>query len=167
MENLVFDNITPSDYEWLNGVNNKSAPAMNEMSMVEMVSLIDRSSVARIARVEGDSVGALIAFLPNKNYDSSNYQWFNQNYSDFLYIDRAMVEEDYRGAGIGKKLYSDTIRVAKELGVSSITCEVNTKPPNLRSMEFHKRQGFVLLENRHNALDNKHVAMLSLPLEVV
>ena len=45
----------------------------------------------RVAEVDGQLTGFLIALAPDADYDSPNFLWFRDRYPDFIYIDRIVV----------------------------------------------------------------------------
>ena len=84
-----------------------------------------------------------ITFAPGAPYTSVNYQWFSQNYSDFVYLDRIVVSENMRNQTLGEKLYlAVEQRMIKDRCAPILTCEVNLNPPNHGSIRFHNRIGF-------------------------
>ena len=57
-----------------------------------------------------------------------------------FWIDLIFVKEEFRGRGIGRMLYDEAIKIAKELGFRRITIDVFEA--NGRSKRFHSRLGF-------------------------
>ena len=76
------------------------------------------------------------------SYASENYAWFLNNYSEFLYIDRIVVDKAFRGLGIGKKLYEKVFEHAAKTGVEFVTAEIDLIPYNESSLKFHEKMGF-------------------------
>ena len=70
------------------------------------------------------------------------FQWFKQRYDSFVYVDRIVIKEGSRAKGVGTMLYDDLYSWAKVKGLSQITCEINSKPPNVPSVNFHAKMGF-------------------------
>ncbi len=91
-------------------------------------------------------VGLVDAFLlamdQRADYDSPNYQWFQQRYKRFVYIDRVVVAAAARGRGYARLLYQDLFRHAADAGHQHVVCEVNVQPPNPASDLFHAALGF-------------------------
>src|SRR5260221_13140432 len=50
-------------------------------------------------------VGFLLAFLPEANYDNPNFFWFKARYEHSIYINRAVLSEDFRGLHLATSVY--------------------------------------------------------------
>ena len=96
----------------------------------------------RVAEIDGRVGAFLLAFREGAAYDSPNYLWFAQRYSEFLYIDRIVVDPEQQGRGLGARLYDDLFAYAQIAGVATVTCEFDLDPPNPGSQKFHARFGF-------------------------
>jgi GNAT superfamily N-acetyltransferase len=59
---------------------------------------------------------------------------------DIFWIDLIYVKQEYRGRGLGKELYADAVRIAKELGLTKIVIDIFH--PNTGSRRFHSGLGF-------------------------
>jgi ribosomal protein S18 acetylase RimI-like enzyme len=68
-------------------------------------------------------------------------------------IDELVIDQEHRGAGVGRDLIEAAVRRARALGCSEV--EVNTETVNLRARDFYKKLGFeeigVLLEKAVDA----------------
>jgi len=71
-----------------------------------------------------------------------NYQWFDQHYENFAYIDRIVVRDGSRGRGLGTLLYENLFAWATGQKIWNIVCEYNADPLNEASREFHNALGF-------------------------
>ena len=91
------------------------------------------------------------------NYDSPNYGYFKAKYDEFLYIDRVAVEADHQRKGIGSLIYRNIYQFAINNNVP-LCCEVNTKPKNDQSIDFHQKNNFEIIEEI--PFGNKMVAMM-------
>ncbi|MEP4891343.1 MAG: GNAT family N-acetyltransferase [Aliiglaciecola sp.] len=87
-------------------------------------------------------VGFLLAMAPEVAYESDNYQWFEQRYQNFLYVDRVVIDSSVQGKGLGKDLYDDLFHFAREHSFAAICCEYNLVPANPTSAHFHQSFGF-------------------------
>ncbi len=65
----------------------------------------------------------------------------------FFYIDQVAVSSHYRRHGIGTMLYRKASDWAISINVHTLASEVNLKPANPRSMQFHQLMGFHAIEN--------------------
>jgi len=134
--------IRGEDLATLAAINNDAVPKVNHLSVARLRELVDMAAVAVCAEVGESVAGMVLALRPGADYDSAYYQWFSARFSDFLYVDRIVVDARFRGQGIGAVLQDEVAARARMLGISRITCEVNLAPPNPGSMRFHQRLGF-------------------------
>ena len=131
-----------SDIDAALELNNLNAPAVGEIDRTQLEFLIEHSLYS--FAIGADMLHAFcITFAPGAPYTSVNYQWFSQNYSEFVYLDRIVVSEKLRNNSLGAKLYAAVEqRMIKDRCAPILTCEVNLNPPNLGSIKFHNRIGF-------------------------
>ena len=131
-----------SDIDAALELNNLNAPAVGEIDRTQLEFLIEHSLYS--FAIGADMLHAFcITFAPGAPYTSVNYQWFSQNYSEFVYLDRIVVSEKMRNNSLGAKLYAAVEqRMIKDRCAPILTCEVNLNPPNLGSIKFHNRIGF-------------------------
>lgn len=116
-------------------------------------SLIHQAYMA-IGGATGEAL--LLAFGPDSPYDGQHFQWFRARFKGFIYIDRIIIDPDCRGHGLARQLYGQLIETARAEGFQSLVCEVNIKPMNQASIDFHEKMGFdPLAENIIS--DNKSV----------
>ena len=130
-----------SDVDFILDLNQQFTPAVSDSSNDMMSYFFDISDYFKVLKVDGKSVGFLIALTPGKDYKSENYRWFNKRYESFTYIDRVVISKEYQGREYGKLFYDDLRNHSKE-NSNYIACEVNTKPLNQQSIKFHKKYGF-------------------------
>ena len=131
-----------SDIDAALELNNLNAPAVGEIDRTQLEFLIEHSLYS--FAIGADMLHAFcITFAPGAPYTSVNYQWFSQNYSEFVYLDRIVVSEKMRNNLLGAKLYAAVEqRMIKDRCAPILTCEVNLNPPNIGSIRFHNRIGF-------------------------
>jgi predicted GNAT superfamily acetyltransferase len=103
--------------------------------------------------------GFLIAMTPDCDYWSGNFKWFRERSDDFVYIDRIAVSPWFRKRGIAARLYADIERYARAHGAKRLTLEVNVRPRNDVSLEFHDRMGFTGLEERETEYGSRVLMM--------
>jgi predicted GNAT superfamily acetyltransferase len=131
--------IAPDDQPAVLALNNAHAVELSPLDAGALARLIDQSFHAR--RV-GTLDGFLIAFDQGADYDSPNFLWFRARYPRFVYVDRVVIAPAARGRGLARRLYEDLFRRSADAGHTQIACEVNSKPPNPISDEFHGAMGF-------------------------
>ena len=137
-------------------INEQGLPGTGKVTKKEISHLMDISEVCIGAFHDKDLVGFVICLLPNTNYGSLNYSWFNERYEKFIYVDRIAVDTQFRDRGIGSKLYQRVIQYSTEHKIS-ITAEVSLEPPNPGSDRFHIRHSFNSVGEFHQ--ENKSVTM--------
>ncbi len=140
-------------------LNNGAGPTIFELDMARLERLRSQSSYFRVAEIGDEIAGFLIALGPNAEYDSPNFRWFQARYDDFLYVDRVVVAEHHRGAGVGRVFYAD-IESFAEVSTPLLACEVAIDPPDDVSQVFHGTNGFQEVGQQHLAERGILVAML-------
>ena len=123
-------------------LNQSNLPHVGSISMTEMEHLHHQAVYFRVAEFEGQTAGFLIAFDPQADYNSLNFQWFKKRYKNFIYIDRIVVAPDSRRKGIAFSLYQDLEYFAAQRNIPIMTCEYNLWPKNEISRQFHQKYGF-------------------------
>ena len=122
-------------------INEQGLPGTGKVTVEEISYLIDISDVSLGVFEQDKMVGFVICLSPNLEYGSLNYAWFNENYDEFLYVDRIAVATEHRNNGIGSFIYQKLIDISEQKQIP-ITAEVNLEPPNPGSMRFHHRFDF-------------------------
>ena len=152
--------VTPADYRAVVDMNNAAVPAVSETSLDGIAWFAGVSKYFKIAIDRDRLCGFLIALTPDvQGYASENFRWFQARYDDFIYVDRIVVAESARGAGLGQRFYDDLERNARGRA-NRITCEVNIRPPNEGSLRFHVRQGFLQVGTQETEGGKKTVSLL-------
>jgi predicted GNAT superfamily acetyltransferase len=120
-------------------LNNNHAEETSWLSDNRFRHLLQKACYAR-GIVPGEAM--LLAFDRKAEYDSPNFLWFRERYSNFVYIDRIIVSQGARRQGLAAALYRDLFRWAASQRYDRIVCEVNQIPPNPASNLFHEKMGF-------------------------
>lgn len=141
-KDIVIRNARPEDYDFILKVNEVNVEVLSPMPMERMLWLKEMSDMFVVAEVNDELAAFLIAIREGQPYDSENYVWFSEKYPQFLYIDRIVIDEPFRAAGLGRALYQAVKDRAIETGVKDVTCEVDTIPYNETSLKFHEAMGF-------------------------
>ncbi len=94
-------------------------------------------------KLEGRPSPWMLSIPPSlADYDNPNFLWFKARYEHFIYIDRVVVSEDFRGHHLATRLYADLRTEAIARGIPRLVCEIHIDPPNPVSLRFHEKQGF-------------------------
>lgn len=141
-------------------LNRQSVAVLSAMDCTRFDLLREQSEVLWIAELNQQPVGFLMGFCEGSAYDSVNYQWFNQRYDSFVYIDRVVVGAAARGNGIGGTFYAGLEQWALQQQKACLVAEVDIVPPNPGSLKFHQRQGFKQVGEQVYGRPEKTVAML-------
>lgn len=144
-------------------LNQSEIPHVGSVDLERMQWFAANADYFRVA-VDNSTISAyLIGLRPGSGYQSPNYLWFCERYADFAYVDRVAVAESARRAGLASRLYHDFAASVPDT-VEFMTCEVNVRPPNETSMQFHLRLGFEKVGSLVSDDGTKEVAMLARPL---
>ena len=144
-------------------INEDSVPGVNSLTADQLRWLWNNAEYFRLVEVGDEIAGFLICLMPDAPYWSANLRWFNENFEDFLYIDRIAVADQFQGRGIATELYVDAARRARP-GIRALVCEVNSHPPNPASMRFHERLGFGRVGSQDHGSTRVRYLLRALPL---
>jgi len=156
---ILIEDVAQDDLPQVLVLNESEVPHVGSVDIERMVWFEANASYFRVARVDGELAAFLIGLQPGTRYQSPNYRWFCERYDDFAYVDRIAVAKPGRRLGLASELYDDFAR-AMPPSVNAMTCEVNIRPPNDASMQFHTRLGFREVGTLSSEDDSKQVAML-------
>ncbi len=129
------------------------------MDIARLATLAGLASYYRVAEVDGQIAGFVLAMHGGCGYENENFEWFEERYSRFLYIDRVVVAKQYTGQKVGSTLYQDVFFAAGGLGLERVVCEYNWLPRNVPSERFHARLGFKEVGQRTVASATKVLSM--------
>ena len=150
----------PDDLANVVALNNASVPDVNELSEDDVLRLVGLSDAALVAEVDGAFAGFCWVMGPGLPYESLNYVWFSQHYTEFVYLDRIAVHPHYRRYGIGSAFYSELARMFVATRPVML-CEVNLRPRNETSLRFHERVGFREVGRQDTDDGKKTVSLLA------
>jgi len=131
-----------ADFPAILALNAALVHFLSPLDAARLQALHAQAAYHRVVEIDGGVGAFLLAFRERAAYDSPNYLWFAQRYSEFLYIDRVVVDPAQQGRGLGARLYDDLFAYAQSAGVATVTCEFDLDPPNPGSQKFHARFGF-------------------------
>ncbi len=150
---------TEGDFDRIVELN---AAVVRETSAMDLARLRQLHALAfhhRVAIVDGEVAGFLLAMRDGAAYANDNFDWFSARYPRFVYVDRIVVAAAAAGTGIGRRLYDDLFDRARQLGIGVVACEYNLEPPNPASRRFHDRFGFREVGRQHVANGTKLVSL--------
>tara|TARA_Y100001970_G_scaffold252289_1_gene325953 strand:+ start:1446 stop:1940 length:495 start_codon:yes stop_codon:yes gene_type:complete len=151
--------VTDSDLDFVLSLNQKSLSAVSHSNLERMKHFLNISSYFKIMHINDIPVGFIIGLLPGKDYTSENYVWFNERYNSFVYVDRIIIEKTYRNSGLGFYVYDHLAKYFRNK-VENILCEVNIKPYNEQSINFHKKYGFKNICEKDTDYGRKRVSYM-------
>ena len=123
-------------------LNQENTPEVGCLDNIDHLKrLISMSAIVIIASVEKRIVGFMICMSEDSEYASKNYLFFLRKYSSFTYIDRIAINNKFRNFGLGSKIYR-YLQMQRSTR-NKVCCEVNIKPLNQPSLNFHQKHGFV------------------------
>ncbi|MBX3698410.1 MAG: GNAT family N-acetyltransferase [Dokdonella sp.] len=138
---LVIRDVREHELDSVLALNNAVGPRILALDATRLQWFYANASYFRIAEVDGVMAGFLIALRESANYSSPNFRWFRERYPEFIYIDRIVIAEPYRGLGLGRIFYCDVTSYA-ELRVPLLACEVFLEPRDDAAVLFHGTYGF-------------------------
>jgi predicted GNAT superfamily acetyltransferase len=133
--------IEPRDRTAVLDLNAANVELLAPMDADRLEQLRGWADLAHVVEHEGAFAGFLLTFRPGTAYDSENYRWFSGRYDDFYYLDRIVLVDRFRRLGLGGQVYDEVERRARAHGRMAL--EVNLDPPNVGSLAFHDKRGFV------------------------
>ena len=134
--------VTIDDFVAIELLNHSVVDLTSPMDAARIQQLHAMSSYHRVIVQDSQIVAFLLVLGPDCGYDSMNYQWFDQRYDEFSYIDRIVVRDGFRAQGLGSILYEDLFAWAINQKIRNIVCEYNVEPLNEASRKFHSALGF-------------------------
>jgi uncharacterized protein len=139
--------IAEADVAAVLSLNVRHVDLLSPLDAERLLWLVGLADRADVVDVDGRLAGFVVTFAPGSDYDSENYAWFSHRFGDdFYYLDRIVIAEDMRRMGLAAFVYDAMEDVAR--GFGRMTLEVNVDPPNLGSLAFHERRGYVELGRR-------------------
>ena len=139
-------------------LNELNKPALGQIDDLDHIKKLYKSSLLCICTFNEDQLTSFTLIMDeNSDYQSPNYLFFKSKFAKFLYVDRIAVSDDFQRCGIGSNTYNYIYNLAQKEKLP-FCCEVNIVPLNQQSLDFHKKNGFEILEEI--SFGKKTVAML-------
>ena len=143
---IVIRDVREHELDSVLALNNTAGDAILPMDAESLRFFWRHAAYFRVAETVGVQTdrhlaGFLIALTPEADYDSPNFLWFRERYTQFLYIDRIVIAGAHRGAGLGRIFYADVQSFA-EPRVPRLACEVQVGSGSNSVLLFHGSFGF-------------------------
>ena len=84
-------NLATANIEAIWAINEQGLPGTGRVSEQEVSDLLQFSSLSAGMFDGNELLGFVICLPPGTRYGSLNYQWFNDHYNAFVYVDRIAV----------------------------------------------------------------------------
>ena len=133
-------------------INQANVPAVGTIDTDRLRLIVNACEIALVVEVESVGAGREIAGFclvlgQGAAYDSPNYAWFMERYTDAYYLDRVAFDARFQAKGLGTALYNEVDRRVEERRaegqvIERLTLEVNLEPPNVPSQMFHRQRQF-------------------------
>lgn len=132
--------LTDADTAAVLDLNSADVKLLSPMDADDLARARETATAVRVAEVDGQVVGFIVLYGPDADYRSINFRWHRDLFTDFLYLDRIVVDESRRRQGIASALYDEAERLATPHG--RLCAEVNYQPPNEASLAFHAARDY-------------------------
>lgn len=160
---ILIRDVQEKDLAAILALNNEAGPGILALNTAQLRHFYQTAVYFRVAEVNDELAGFLVAFDQESSHQSTNYQWFRQQYPEFVYIDRVVVAQAQRGLGLGRVFYADITSFA-EVRTPILACEVFLEPRNDAVLLFHGTYGFQEVGQRTMEESGRRVSMLIKPL---
>jgi predicted GNAT superfamily acetyltransferase len=140
---VIIRDLAPNDLDVAWRINQANTPAVGDELREAMDEILSMCAIALAVEVHEQVVGFCMVLPPGTRYDSPNYLYFCERFTDFVYLDRVAFAAEHQGRGYGAAMYREVERRAT---APVFALEVNVKPPNEGSLRFHLREGFVEID---------------------
>ncbi|MFM8870010.1 MAG: GNAT family N-acetyltransferase [Actinomycetota bacterium] len=137
--------LLPADLDMAWRINQANTPAVGDEPREAMDAILAMCNIALAVDVADELAGFCMVLPPGTAYESPNYRYFCDRYDDFVYLDRVAFDSHHQGFGYGAALYRE---VERRTTAPLFTLEVNVKPPNEGSIRFHRREGFIEVDQQ-------------------
>ncbi len=157
---ITIRDVRENELDSILALNNAAGTTILPLDMSRLIELDEQAAYFRVAIVDGQLAGFLIALREDADYGSPNFLWFREHYPKFLYIDRIVIAKPSQGLGLGRIFYSDVPSYA-EVRVPLLAFEVFLEPSDDVSVLFHGTYGFQEVGQQVMAGVNRRVALLA------
>lgn len=148
------------DLPAVRALNAANVPAVGPLDDERVELFLTDAEAFWVAVADTTVVGLFVGLLAGHDYASPNYRWFAERHEQFAYVDRIALAPHARGSGLADTIYDRWEEVARSASAPVLCAEVNTVPPNPRSLAFHARRGVLPVAEVDPYGDDRRVAML-------
>ncbi len=152
--------VEPVDIAALREVNAANEPEVGPLDDGRIALFTAAAARFQVVETDGIAVGLFVGLGEGLDYASPNYRWFAGRHPRFAYVDRIALQPEARGLGVADALYDEFEDWAASSGRTVVCAEVNTVPPNPRSLRFHQRRGFAVVSELAPYGGEERVAMV-------
>jgi predicted GNAT superfamily acetyltransferase len=160
---LVVRDVLEHELDSILALNNGAGRSIAALDMATLRDLFDRSCHFKLAELDGQTAGFLIALREGDGEANPQFATLRRLYPSFVFIDRVVVAPPYRRHGLGRVFYAAVTSYA-EARVPVLTCEVRLEPRDDIAFLFHGSRGFHEVDQRVLA-SGQRVAVLARPLD--
>jgi hypothetical protein len=157
---LAIRDVCEHDLDAVLALNNTAGRSILSLDATHLRYFHDHAEYFRVAEIDGNLAGFVIALRESGKYESPNFRWFAEHYPQFVYIDRIVIANAYRRHGLGRIFYSDVSSYA-EVRVPLLTCEVFLEPRDDVVVLFHGTYGFQEVGQQRMGHDGPQVSLLA------
>jgi predicted GNAT superfamily acetyltransferase len=130
-------------------INQANTPEVGSLESTEKLrELLNMSSLVLVAKTNNEIIGFVVCLEAGAAYTSLNYKYISKKAKKFIYIDRIAIKNQHRRSGVGKSLYEIIFNYSEKFELP-VYCEVNIKPRNQPSLDFHKKIGFFKIGSKN------------------
>lgn len=152
--------VEPADDTVLRALNASNEPEVGPLDDDRWRLFAAAAIRFRVVVADGTIHGLFVGLAEGVDYASPNYRWFADRHARFAYVDRIALSPQLRGSGAADALYDEFEAWASGSGRPVVCAEVNVVPPNPRSLRFHQRRGFVVVDEVAPYGGDERVAMV-------
>ena len=100
------------DYSEILKLNRNDVEMLSPLDYNLLGKMDELSEIFQVIEEDNRVIAFILAFKDGCDYWSDNYGWFLDNYTNFIYIDRIVIDESYRKRGLAQELYENLFTYA-------------------------------------------------------
>ena len=131
------------DYSEILKLNRNDVEMLSPLDDNILGKMDELSEIFQVIEEDNRVIAFILAFKDGCDYWSDNYGWFLDNYTNFIYIDRIVIDESYRKRGLAQELYENLFNYALKNKYNLVCAEIDIEPEyNYPSIKKKKKMGF-------------------------